>query len=152
MDVAVDLFAAFGNQFPGITVDDEDTGSARGNIQKAAAAPPGDLQQTSDIGICCRGLGIRQLEEAEGIMFGIKDVQAVRRSHPFGAAVVLEHIEDGGAGQAVFVLAVMPEGLETQPVETDEAAFCTHPYITAPVLIQPVELRIRQAEFRGIKA
>ena len=54
--------------------------------------------------------------------------------------------------QSSSAMTVMLVGFEPHPVEADQSAFGTDPYIIGPVLVDPVHLRVGEAGFRQIQA
>ena len=138
----VDGFAFLGKFLPGFTVDDEHARSARAHNQGTGGR---NLQEPSDIRIDRRIRGPVQVEMRKGGVFGIQDVQAGGRPDPLRAPPVLDHVDDGGAGQAVRAFPVVLVRLEPEPVETDQPAFRADPYIIGAVLVDPVHLRIGEA-------
>ena len=145
----VDFLPAFGEFLPGFTVDDEYARTARSDDQGSIGR---DLDHTPDIRVHGRLRIPVQVEMGEGGVLGVQDVQAGRRSDPLGAPAVFDHVDDGGTGQAVRAFPVMLVGFEPHPVEADQSAFSTDPYIIGPVLVDPVHLRVGEAGFRQIQA
>ena len=138
----VDGFPFLGKFLPGFTVDDEHARAARAYDQGSGG---GNLQEPSDIRIHGRIRVPVQVEVREGGVFGIQDVQAGGRPDPLRAPAVFDHVDDGGAGQAVRALPVVLVGLEPESVEADQSAFRADPYIIGAVLVDPVHLRVGEA-------
>ena len=138
----IDDFPFFREFLPGFTVDDEHARAARAHDQGTGGR---NLQQPSDIRIHRRIRGPVQVEMREGGVLGVQDVQAGGRPDPLRAPPVLDHVDDGGAGQAVRAFPVVLVRLEPEPVETDQPAFRADPYIIGAVLVDPVHLRVGEA-------
>ena len=152
MQEAMDLSPQFRQLSPGLRVDDEDAGATRGDDQAALLPVTGNLEQPADVRAGGRVRIPKKVEVGEGGMLGVQDVQAGGRPDPFGSLPVLEHVDDRGAGDPVRALPVVLVGLEPHSVETDQPSFRTNPYIVAPVLADPVHLRVGKAGFRQVQA
>ena len=88
----------------------------------------------------------------EGAVVGVEGLQAHGSAYPHDSAAVLVHVQHEVARQGVLLAAFEAEGLEVETVETGEPVLSGNPYESASVLIDVVDLAVRQTVVGGVQS